>query len=124
MKPHGEQVMISGGWRGRWNPDTRRGEPIPDNVDRNFAEAKAVYPALERAVLGEMDASRAESCSVDEIPVIDTLPSTHNVVVGTGWSGHGFAIAPAVATLLAEWLTTQVKPPPLNPFRYDRFGNP
>lgn len=123
-KPYGEEVMISGGWRGRWNPDTQRGEPVPDSVERNLAEARAVFPALEQAVLGQVDASRAESCSVDEIPVIDTLPSARNVVVGTGWSGHGFAIAPSVAVLLAEWLTTQVKPRVLNPFRYGRFVNP
>ncbi|MQA03435.1 MAG: FAD-dependent oxidoreductase [Streptosporangiales bacterium] len=124
MKPHGDEVMISGGWRGRWNPDTGRGEPIQEHVDRNLAEARSVYPALAKATVGEVDVSRAESCCVDEIPVIDALPSVRNVVVGTGWSGHGFAIAPAVASLLADWLTEQVKPSALVPFRYGRFGSP
>lgn len=124
MKPHHDQVMISGGWRGRWNSETRQGEPIPDNVDRNLAEAVAVYPTLAGGLLDRVDTSRAESCSVDEIPIIDTTPAGTNVLVGTGWSGHGFAIAPAVAPLLADWLTTGVKPAPLTPFRYDRFGQP
>ena len=47
MKPVlGGQVMISGGWHGRWDAQAGQGEVIPAQVAGNFAEAAAVYPAL------------------------------------------------------------------------------
>lgn len=121
LKPLDGSVMISGGWRGRWNPDTRCGEPIHHNVDRNLAEAQAVFPALADAVVDQVDTLSAETCSVDALPIVDVLPTANNVVIGTGWSGHGFAIAPAVATLLAGWLTDHARPEALRPFSYSRF---
>lgn len=124
MKPLEAGVMVSGGWRGRWNPDTRRGESIEDNVERNVAEARTVFPALADAVVEQVDTSRAETCSVDQLPVVDTLPTARNVFVGTGWSGHGFAIAPAVATLLADWLIGGTRPEALLPLQYSRFRAP
>ncbi|WP_211210250.1 NAD(P)/FAD-dependent oxidoreductase [Actinopolyspora halophila] len=114
-------VMLSGGWRGRWNAEHERGELIQENVDGNRHTAADVFPPLGNARLESGDASRAESCSVDEIPVIDTVPATSNVLVGAGWSGHGFAIAPAVADLLAQWVITGERPDPLRPFSYMRF---
>lgn len=58
-------------------------------------DAAAVLPALADADLVDVDAARPESCAVDDVPVIDLVPGTDNVWFGTGWSGHGFAIAPA-----------------------------
>jgi sarcosine oxidase subunit beta len=122
MKPvPGGQVMISGGWHGRWHPQTGQGEVIPAQVAGNLAEAVAVYPALAGVRLAESDAGRPESACVDGIPIIDHLPGAANLIVGTGWSGHGFAIAPAVAKLLADWATGSERPELLRPFAYARF---
>ena len=122
MKPvPGGRVMISGGWRGRWNDQAGRGEVLPTQAAGNLAEAVAVYPALAGARLDESDASRLESACVDDIPIIDRLPGAANLLVGTGWSGHGFAIALAVARLLADWAMGAERPEPLRPFAYDRF---
>jgi sarcosine oxidase subunit beta len=71
--------------------------------------------------LAESDASRPESVCVDDIPIIGRLPGAANLLVGTGWSGHGFAIALAVARLLADWATGSEQPELLRPFAYDRF---
>ena len=117
----GGQVMISGGWHGRWDAQADQGEVIPAQVAGNLAEAAAVYPALAGVRLAESDASRPESACVDEIPIIDRLPGAANLIVGTGWSGHGFAIALAVARLLADWATGSERPELLRPFAYDRF---
>jgi sarcosine oxidase subunit beta len=122
MKPvPGGQVMISGGWDGRWNAQAGQGEVIPAQVAGNLAEAAAVYPALAGVRLAESDASRLESVCVDDIPIVDHLPGAANLIVGTGWSGHGFAIALAVAKLLADWATGSDRPELLRPFTYDRF---
>ena len=116
------RVMVSGGWRGRLNPRTGRGEPIAEQVEGNRLEAGAVYPALSRLAVDEVSTDRAEMISVDGIPIIDFMPGARNMLVGLGWSGHGWAIAPAVAELMAEWALSGEKPDLLEPFAYGRFG--
>ncbi|ETX07741.1 MAG: hypothetical protein ETSY2_09505, partial [Candidatus Entotheonella gemina] len=115
------RVMISGGWRGRLNPDTGRGEPQPDQVQGNVAEAVAVYPSLEGISVAEAKTDRRESMTVDGIPIIDRVPGLSNAVFATGWSGHGWAIAPAVNRLLADWVYSDRDVSELYPFRYSRF---
>ncbi len=118
--PNGS-VMISGGWSGRWNWETERGETRSDQVAGNLAEAVAVYPSLAGVRVQHAAADRLESQAVDAIPIIDKLPGSNNVIVATGWSGHGWAIAPAVTQLLADWAFTGERPDLLCVFGYDRF---
>ncbi|MCB8945685.1 MAG: FAD-binding oxidoreductase [Ardenticatenaceae bacterium] len=117
----GGEIMISGGWRGQWNPDTNRGETQPDQVAGNLAEAVAVYPCLAGVGVKEASADRWETETVDNIPIIDRLPGAANMLVGTGWSGHGWAIAPAITQLLAAWAMSGNVPELLRPFAYGRF---
>ena len=115
------RVMVSGGWRGRWDERTGQGEPIAEQVEGNRLEAVAVYPALADLPADEVFTDRAEMVSVDGIPIIDHLPGAANMLVGVGWSGHGWAIAPAVAKLMAEWALSGERPGLLAPFGYGRF---
>ena len=117
----GGEIMISGGWRGRWNPNTHKGETQPDQVAGNLAEAVAVYPCLAGIGVKEATADRWETETIDNIPIIDRLPGANNMIIGTGWSGHGWAISPAVAQLLAGWALTGQQPELLQPFGYGRF---
>lgn len=112
------ELMITGGWLGRWDDEHHRGEAVDDRVAANLAEAAAIVPALGRARVQAAFADRAESVGPELLPIIDRVPGFENVVVGAGWSGHGFAIAPAVCRLLAEWLLGAAKPAPLEPFRW------
>ena len=112
------RVMISGGWRGRWNKATNQGEPIAQQVEGNRQEAIAVYPSLADLPVAEVYTDRIETLSIDGIPIIDYLPGTSNLLLGVGWSGHGWAIAPAVAKLMATWLLNGSRPSLLAPFRY------
>ncbi|MGB0388371.1 MAG: NAD(P)/FAD-dependent oxidoreductase [Ardenticatenaceae bacterium] len=124
MKSHPTgQIMISGGWRGQPNQETGEPEVQPDQVAGNLAEAVAVYPSLAGVAVAEVSVERWETESIDNIPIIDRLPGTKNLFIGTGWSGHGWAISPAVNRLLAEWLLTNTQPELLWPFRYGRFRN-
>lgn len=115
------RVMISGGWRGRWNPEREQGEPESDQVQGNVAEAVAVYPCLADVPVAMAKTDRRESSSVDDIPIIDRVPGTVNAFFATGWSGHGWAIAPAVCQLLAAWAYDDEMSPLLRPFAYSRF---
>ncbi|KAB1185367.1 MULTISPECIES: FAD-binding oxidoreductase [Haloferax] len=116
------RVMISGGWRGEWDDDTNQAITIDERVQGNAAEARAVFPVLEDVQLETADASRRETATVDHIPIIDTLPGATNMIIGTGWTGHGFAISLAVNQLLATWAIEGERPRRLAPFSTDRFS--
>lgn len=120
MLPNGS-VMLSGGWRGRRNPETGEGETLPSAVEGNWAEAVRIFPALEGLGIETARADRAETSCIDDIPIIDRLPEAPNLLFATGWSGHGWAIAPAVAPLIAEWARGGTAPELLRPFGLERF---
>lgn len=118
-----QSVMISGGWRGRWNPERGEAEPLPESVRANFAEAVRVFPALDGLAPAVARTDRAETSCIDDVPIIDRLPEAQNVLIACGWSGHGWAIAPAVAPMIAEWAREGgVAPQLLRPFGLGRFG--
>lgn len=56
-------------------------------------------------------------------PVIDTLAGHENVVIGVGFSGHGFKMSPAVGLSLAELATESDATFDLRPLRYGRFAS-
>ncbi len=55
-------------------------------------------------------------------PVIDRVPGWQNVVIGAGFSGHGFKMSPAIGLSLAELSNNApVTTFDLNPLRFRRF---
>ncbi|MCY4476004.1 MAG: FAD-binding oxidoreductase [Chloroflexi bacterium] len=55
-------------------------------------------------------------------PVIDHVPGVENLVVGAGFSGHGFKMSPAIGLSMAELATkADVTTFDLNPLRFSRF---
>ena len=117
-----DQIMISGGWRGSWDAETREGAALPDSISGNVAEAIAVVPALEGLEVAVADASHQESVSVDGVPIIDTVPGIDNLLFATGWCGHGWAIAPVIAERLSDWVQTGQRDAQLEPFALARFN--
>ena len=115
------RLMISGGRTGRWDDATQTGTTVPKEVAANVADAVAVYPSLEGLTVETADAGHLEADSIDGIPIIDRPPGLANVIFATGWSGHGWAIAPATAQLIAAWALDGDRPPLLAPFAFSRF---
>ncbi|WP_300343568.1 FAD-binding oxidoreductase [Nesterenkonia sp.] len=95
-------IMLSGGWRGRRNPETGRGELDPTAVTGNIEQLTTVFPELGELTLVEADASRPESVAVDQVPLIGAL--TDHVYAAAGWSGHGWALLPAASKHIAHLL--------------------
>lgn len=58
----------------------------------------------------------------DEDFILDVHPRWNNIVIGAGFSGHGFKFAPVVGKVLAELATDRRPSYDLRPFRIDRFG--
>jgi len=107
------RVMITGGRLGRG------GVVDEEEVEANVADAIAVFPPLEAVAVESAVADRAESVTRDMLPVVDCIDGV--TFVATGWSGHGWAIAPAVAESLAAWMESGNRPQVLQPFCLDRF---
>jgi sarcosine oxidase subunit beta len=115
-------VMLSGGRPGGWDPVAGVGTADPNVLRTSLADLAATVPALAGAEVLAVDNSRADTSTIDLIPVIDTVPGLDSVFVGTGWSGHGFALAPAVAEALTTWALQGERPDSLRPFTFDRLG--
>nr|XP_057935144.1 peroxisomal sarcosine oxidase [Doryrhamphus excisus] len=66
-----------------------------------------------------------ESCMYTVTPdqhfVLDRHPSHANIVIGAGFSGHGFKFGPMVGKLLCELSLGEVPSYDLSPFRISRF---
>jgi sarcosine oxidase subunit beta len=115
-------AMLSGGPTGSWDNATDEGHARPESAQVSMASASELFPDFIDAELISTDASRPEAKSVDGVPIIDAVPGHPSVLFATGWSGHGFAIAPATSEALTEWLVTGEKPAELAPFSVDRFA--
>lgn len=53
--------------------------------------------------------------------VLDTHPDHENVVIGAGFSGHGYKFASVVGEVLADLALEGDTPRPISPFRLSRF---
>lgn len=121
--PDGE-VMISGGWTGTTTATGLGVDELPHNGRVNYDDAAAVLPALRGGSVVGLDATRFETVSLDARPVMDAVPGLENALMGTGWTGHGFAVSLGMAELLADWVIQGRRPAPLAPYSVDRFISP
>lgn len=115
----------------RWSPDApgpfeamRILDPAPDmaalaEVQADFA---AAFPGLGLPPLRLAWAGMIDTLP-DVIPVIDRVAAVPGLVIGTGLSGHGFGIGPAVGKALADLATGGTPAHDLHRFRFARFSD-
>lgn len=99
-------------------------DPAPDT--RALAAAAAAFarafpgtgrPAAARAWAGMID------MLPDVVPVIDHVAALPGLVLGTGFSGHGFGIGPAAGRVLARLAAGEAPGHDLHRFRLTRFAD-
>jgi sarcosine oxidase len=99
-----------------------------DTVDRTIDEgeasdvvtfARSALPGLTARVLAS--AVCLYSLTPDRDFIVDRHPEHANVIIGAGFSGHGFKFAPVVGELLAD-LALDPKSRPMARFTIGRFG--
>ncbi|PIK40528.1 putative peroxisomal sarcosine oxidase [Apostichopus japonicus] len=105
------------------DPD-RRDEHAPTD-DR---EVKIIQRFINNYLPG-IDGNKpviTESCMYTVTPdwelVLDHHPSHPNIVIGCGFSGHGFKLAPVVGKILSELATGQEPSYDISALRISRFG--
>ena len=59
----------------------------------------------------------------DGVPVISGVDALPGFFIATGFTGHGFGIAPAAGRLMAELVTGETPVVDPSPFRYSRFSD-
>ncbi|GAB4261780.1 MAG: FAD-binding oxidoreductase [Pararhodobacter sp.] len=113
----------------RWSEDARSPfeamrilDPAPDvrtqeRVLRAFARA---FPRIGRPPIAARWAGMIDTMP-DVVPVLDHVPALPGLVLGTGLSGHGFGIGPAVGRVLADLVTGRPVGHDLTRFRLGRF---
>ena len=100
---HDGAFLLGGGWPGDVTPDRRGYILKSQSIEGNWAAACAILPAV-----GQQRVERAwcglEAMSADGIPFIGFAPEIDNLVLAVGFTGHGFALAPAVGRAVADLL--------------------
>jgi len=101
--------LLGGGWPGDPTTDRRSYTMRPESIQGNWATACELLPIvggqrIERTWCG------LEALSFDDIPFIGPISGLDGLTVATGFSGHGFAIAPAVGRSVADQINGQPTP--------------
>jgi sarcosine oxidase subunit beta len=94
--------LIGGGWpAGIPDEAGNRWEVFDASVKASLAVAREVYPPVAETKVARGWAG-LEAFTPDDLPVLGPVPGLEGVLVAAGFSGHGFALAPAVGDLLAR----------------------
>jgi glycine/D-amino acid oxidase-like deaminating enzyme len=66
-----------------------------------------------------------EAQSIDDIPFIGQIPGLSGLTIAVGFSGHGFALAPAIGHCVADQINGLLTPElvELNPTRIAEFSS-
>lgn len=119
----GGAFFIGGGWPGDPALDRRTFTTRPSSIEGNWQDACAILPAV-----GQQQIARAwcglEAASIDEIPFIGPASNLDGLTLALGFSGHGFAISPAVGRAVADQLLGKAPPEleQLSPARITSFS--
>jgi sarcosine oxidase subunit beta len=93
--------MLGGGWLGDPTSDRRSYTLRSESVQGNWETACDLLPAV-----GQQSIARAwcglEAVSIDELPFIGSIKGVDGLILALGFSGHGFAISPAVGRCVAD----------------------
>lgn len=103
------EFLLGGGWPGDSTPDRQSYALRQASLDGNWAAACGLLPVvggqrIERAWCG------LEAESFDGLPFIGPVPGLQGLVLALGFSGHGFALSPAVGRCVADLLAGKTVP--------------
>ncbi len=120
----GNQMLVSEGIAGEALavPDNEQGDISMDYVVEIGEQVAQRFPSFGEAGLAS-SWTGVYDVTPDWNPVLGRLPDVPGLVVGYGFSGHGFKLSPGVGLVLAQealGLPTDVS---LTPYAHERFRN-
>ncbi|MEX3900905.1 NAD(P)/FAD-dependent oxidoreductase [Paraburkholderia sp. BR10954] len=119
----GNQMLVSEGVVGEklTTADTEQGDIPMDYVIDVGAQVAKRFPAYETAGIAS-SWTGVYDVTPDWNPVLGTLPGISGLVVGYGFSGHGFKLSPTVGKILAQAALGQPTDVSLKPYSIERFA--
>ena len=94
--------IVLGGWR-NLDPDSEVGheEILHDNIQEEMHSFLRRFRGLEDIKI-EARWSGIMGFSLDGLPLVGAVPGSHNILIGAGFTGHGFGFAWLAGRSLAE----------------------
>jgi sarcosine oxidase subunit beta len=119
----GTQMLVSEGLVGEklTQSDSEQGDVPLDYVAEIGAQVAERFPAYEAAGLAS-SWTGVYDVTPDWNPVLGRLPGIEGLVVGYGFSGHGFKLSPTVGRVLAQETLGLTPDVGLAPYSIDRFA--
>jgi sarcosine oxidase subunit beta len=94
--------LIGGGWPADVTDQLANAWTVRDeSVEASLAVAREVHPPTGRCALARGWAG-LEAFMPDDLPMLGPMPGIDGVLLAAGFSGHGFALSPAVGDILAR----------------------
>jgi sarcosine oxidase subunit beta len=115
------QLVIGGGWPGIADMAAGRGWPKIGSPNGSAEHMTAVVPAASGLLVLRIWNS-LEAHAFDELPILGAVDGLEGYLLATGFSGHGFALAPSVGAVLTEFITTGKTSVALDPLNLRRFA--
>lgn len=94
--------------------------PTASSLGRTVTLFGGVVPAFLDAHVEQVWAGLID-LTPDALPVLDRVPGAEGLVVGMGFSGHGFCLGPVTGGILAALAEDREPDLPVAPFRLGRF---
>ena len=118
----GAQMLVGEGLAGELlpEPSNEQGEVSMDHVVEVGTQVAMRFPSFESAGLAS-SWTGVYDVTPDWNPVLGRLPGMHGLIVGYGFSGHGFKLSPAVGRVLAQEALGLPTDVPLAPYALERF---
>jgi len=115
-------MLVSEGLPGETlgEPDDPQGDVSMEFVLDVGAQVAQRFPSFAEAGLAS-SWTGVYDVTPDWNPVLGTLPGLAGLVVGYGFSGHGFKLSPAVGRVLAQCALGLPTDIPLEPYALERF---
>ncbi len=125
----GRMCMTSGmqPWSGWIEVEERPEGPRPrvrpplQSLNAVITRAGELLPGIVTAPVEDVWAGVVDM-TPDSLPVLSRAPGIDGLVIGIGFSGHGFGIGPVTGQLLADLVLDRTPAHPLDAFAHDRFS--
>jgi sarcosine oxidase subunit beta len=101
--------LLGGGWPGDPTPDRRSYTLRPTSIAGNWTTACELLPAVSQQQIARAWCG-LEAQSFDDLPFIGPRPGLDGLTIAVGFSGHGFAISPAVGRCVADQINHHTVP--------------